>query len=135
MPIHKKWEANTVRLQVIQQEKIVQLVAFFGDFSHGKCMNFVLKSTDVFESFNRSGKSGIKIVDAKFALPKIEDDETAGFVCLDLPEYPAEHDDITITFESDEGKKFDIWWICQVHTDGGYMTKADGTFNPQCLDQ
>ena len=70
VPIHKKWEANKVRLQVIKQEKIVQLVAFFGDFSHGKCMNFVLKSTDVFESFTRSGKSGIKIVDAKFAFPK-----------------------------------------------------------------
>ena len=105
VPIHRKWEANTVRLQVVQQEKVVQLLAFFGDFSHGKCMNFVLKSTDVFESFNRSGKSGIKIVDAKFALPKSEEDETAGFVCLDMPEYPAEHDDITITFESEKGKR------------------------------
>jgi hypothetical protein len=72
-------------------------------------MNFVLKSTDIFESFNRSGKSGIKIVDAKFALPKSEEDETAGFVCLDMPEYPAEHDDITITFDSDKGKKDDFW--------------------------
>src|SRR5436190_19101414 len=105
VPIHRKWEANTVRLQVIQQEKVVQLLAFFGDFNHGKCMNFVLKSTDVFECFNRSGKSGIKIVDAKFALPKSEEDETTGFVCLDMPEYPAEHDDITITFESEKGKR------------------------------
>jgi hypothetical protein len=135
VPIHKKWEANTVRLQVIQQEKIVQLVAFFGDFSHGRCMNFVLKSTDIFESFNRSGKSGIKIVDAKFALPKSQEDEAAEFVCLDMPEYPAEHDDITITFDSDKGKKDDFWQIFHVDTDGRNTAKTDWTFNLRCLDQ
>ncbi|KKZ61239.1 hypothetical protein EMCG_04111 [[Emmonsia] crescens] len=105
VPIYKKWEATKVRLQVIAQEKIVQLVAFFHDFSHGKCMNFVLKSTDIFESFNhRSGKFGVKIVDAKFALPKPDDDPSAGFVCLDMPEYPGEHDDITIAFDSESDR-------------------------------
>ncbi|OAX84535.1 hypothetical protein ACJ72_01104 [Emergomyces africanus] len=105
VPIYKKWEATKVRLQVIKQEKIVQLVAFFHDFSHGKCMNFVLKSTDIFESFNhRSGKFGVKIVDAKFALPKPDDHPSAGFVCLDMPEYPGEHDDITIAFDSENDR-------------------------------
>lgn len=103
VPIYKKWEASRARLQIIQQEKNVQLVAFLAGFSHGRSMNFVLKSTDNFESFNRSGKYGIKIVDAKFALPKNSDDESADFVCLDMPEYPGEHDDITIGFDSENG--------------------------------
>ncbi|EEH18795.1 hypothetical protein PABG_01114 [Paracoccidioides brasiliensis Pb03] len=105
VPIYKKWEATKVRIQILKQEKIVQLVAFFHDFSHGQCMNFVLKSTDVFESFNhRSGKFGVKIVDAKFALPKPDNDAAAGFVCLDMPEYPGEHDDITIAFDSENDR-------------------------------
>lgn len=104
VPIYKKWEANSARIQVIQQEKTVQLVAFFGDFSHGKCMNFALKSTDIFETFTRPGKFAIKIVDAKFALPKSLDDEAAGFVCLDMPDYPGEHDDITLMFDSEKGE-------------------------------
>lgn len=106
VPIYKRWEANGARIQIIQQEKTVQLVSFFGDFSHGKCMNFALKSTDIFESFSRSGKFSIKIVDAKFALPKSSDDDTSGFVCLDMPDYPGEHDDITLTFDSEKGKVF-----------------------------
>ena len=30
-----------------------------------------------------------------------EDDK--GFVCLDMPDYPGEHDDVTITFDSEAG--------------------------------
>ena len=103
VPIYKKWEANLARLQIVRQEKITQLLAFFADFHHGTCMNFVLKGTDHIESFGRSGKFGIRIVDAKFALPKKDDDPTSDFVCLDMPEYPIEHDDITITFDSEVG--------------------------------
>lgn len=66
-------------------------------------MNFVLKGTDVFESFARSGIYYIRIVDAKFALPKNGDDSSKDFVCLDMPEYPGEHDDITVGFESEAG--------------------------------
>lgn len=104
VPIYKKWEASKARVQIIQQEKVVQLVAFFGDFSHGRCMNFVLKSTDNFEGFNRSGKFGVKIVDAKFALPKNDQAEAPDFVCLDMPDYPGEHDDISIAFDTEKGK-------------------------------
>ena len=91
------------RVQVVAQDKIVQLLAFFEDSSHGSCMNFVLKSTDVFESFSRSGKYSIRIVDAKFAFPKGERDENRDFLCLDMPEYPGQHDDIAICFDTEEG--------------------------------
>ncbi|KAK0657510.1 hypothetical protein B0T16DRAFT_401876 [Cercophora newfieldiana] len=110
VPIHKKWEAGQTRIQVVQQDGVVQLLAFFDDFAHGRCMGFSLKGTDVFESFGKGSKAGLKIVDAKFPLPKpvvpgAEDAQGAaevGFVCLDLPELPGEHDDISITFDSEQ---------------------------------
>ncbi|KAL4912708.1 hypothetical protein BDW62DRAFT_214787 [Aspergillus aurantiobrunneus] len=101
VPIIKKWESTMARIQIVRQDKVVQLVAFLNDFSHGRCLNFVLKGTDMLESFNRSGKFGVRIVDAKFALPKTEDDPSSDFICLDMPEYPSEHDDITIAFDSE----------------------------------
>jgi hypothetical protein len=112
VPIHKKWEAGATRIQVVQQDGVAQLLAFFEDFSHGECMGFHLKGTDVFEVFSRGGKAGLKIDDAKFPLPKVlapEVDEAqkaadAAFLCLDLPELPGEHDDISILFDSEAGK-------------------------------
>ena len=105
VPLHKRWEASTPRLQIVKQGKIVQLVAFFHDFSHGACMNFVLKVTDFYDTFARSGTFYLRIVDAKFALPKGESDAAKDFVCLDMPEeYPSEHDDIIIGFDSEQGK-------------------------------
>jgi len=105
VPIYKKWDAVTTRLQLVQKEKAVQLVAFFENFSHGDCMNFTLKSTDVFEKSSKHGKFSLRIVDAKFALPKGHGDGEAGidkgFVCLDMPDYPGEHDDITIVFDNE----------------------------------
>ncbi|KAK1755144.1 hypothetical protein QBC47DRAFT_210111 [Echria macrotheca] len=115
VPIHKKWEAGETRIQVVQRDGVIQLLAFFDDFSHGKCMGFSLKGTDVFESFGKGSKAGLKIVDAKFPLPKpfapdVDDAQAAAeacFVCLDLPELPGEHDDISILFESEaERDKF-----------------------------
>ena len=81
----------------------MQLVVFLDDFSHGHCMNFQLKGMDVFESSAKSGKYFVRIVDAKFALPKPGNDVASRFVCLDIPEYPGEHDDITIGFDSEQG--------------------------------
>ncbi|QQK43721.1 Cys/Met metabolism, pyridoxal phosphate-dependent enzyme [Penicillium digitatum] len=104
VPIYKKWEAALARVQVVRQEKVVQMLVFFGDFQHGTCMNFVLKGTDIMESFIRSGKFGIRMVDAKFALPKKDDDPASNFVCLDMPEYPIEHDDLTITFDTEASR-------------------------------
>jgi hypothetical protein len=108
VPIYKKWDAASTRLQVVQKEKVIQLVAFFENFSHGDCMNFALKSTDIFEASGRNGKFSVRIVDAKFAMPKSKAEGEAGvdheFVCLDMPEYPAEHDDITIIFDTEDGE-------------------------------
>lgn len=103
VPIHKRWEASVTRLQIVRRDKTIQLLAFFKDFSHGSCMNFALKSTDVFESFNRSGIAYLSIVDAKFPLPKDETDPCHKHISLDMPEYPGEHDDVTIGFESEHG--------------------------------
>ncbi|RYC62627.1 hypothetical protein CHU98_g3589 [Xylaria longipes] len=104
VPIHKKWEAGTTRIQVVQQEKTVQLLAFFEDWHHGQCMGFVLKGTDVFECFSRGSKAGLKLADAKFPLPKVPADgspktDDMAFLCLDMPDFAGEHDDITILFE------------------------------------
>ncbi|KAG9248510.1 hypothetical protein BJ878DRAFT_487663 [Calycina marina] len=108
VPIYKKWDAMISRLQIVQKDTHIQLLAFFEHFSHGDCMSFTLKSTDVFESSGKAGKWSIRIVNAKFALPKGHGEEKrpaeSAFVCLDSPEYPGEHDDITIIFEREAGK-------------------------------
>ncbi|KAK2599004.1 hypothetical protein QQS21_005538 [Conoideocrella luteorostrata] len=107
VPIHKKWEAGFTRIQVIRQgDKQLQLLAFFEDFQHGHCMNFVLKGTDVYETFQRGSKAGLRFVDAKFPLPRLPADKDGdyddmAFVCLDLPDLPGEHDDISIMFEKE----------------------------------
>jgi hypothetical protein len=116
VPIYKKWEAAVARVQIVRQEKVVQMLAFFGDFQHGTCMNFVLKGTDIMESFGRSGKFGIRMVDAKFALPKKDENPASNFVCLDMPEYPIEHDDLTITFDTE---------ACELYISASYCSFAN----------
>ncbi|KAK2628133.1 hypothetical protein QTJ16_002779 [Diplocarpon rosae] len=105
VPIYKKWDAATTRVQIVQREKVIQLVAFFDNFNHGKAMNFTLKSTDVFEASSTKKAFSLRIVDAKFALPKDIRGSEAGadheFVCLDMPEYPGEHDDVTVVFDTE----------------------------------
>jgi hypothetical protein len=121
VPIYKQWTANTIRLQIVQQDNIIQLLAFFEDFSHADAMNFKLSTMDTFEKSDKGGKFGLKLVDAKFALP-VEERRGEGkmqkaegrltgwagikrqFVCLDEIEYPGEHDDILIQFDSAESK-------------------------------
>ncbi|KAL7628752.1 hypothetical protein AAE478_000267 [Parahypoxylon ruwenzoriense] len=108
VPIYKKWEAGTTRVQLVQQEKTVQLLAFFEDWHHGQCMGFVLKGTDVFESFSRNGKAGLKLADAKFPLPRVPHEggtktDDMAFLCLDMPDFAGEHDDITILFDDNFG--------------------------------
>ncbi|KAF2488291.1 hypothetical protein BU16DRAFT_587070 [Lophium mytilinum] len=117
VPIYKRWESAQVRIQVVQQDNIIQLLAFFEEFSHADAMNFQLKSMDTFEKHEKGGKFLLKLVDAKFALP-VEERKGEGkigqaegkqggwagarrrFVCLDVIEYPGEHDDVTVGFES-----------------------------------
>lgn len=123
VPIYKQWTASQIRLQIVHQDNVIQLLAFFEDFSHADAMNFRLSSMDTFEKKDSGGKYGLKLVDAKFALPvdqrrgegKMQKAEgrIAGwtgtkrrFVCLDEIEYPGEHDDILIMFDTAEGKSF-----------------------------
>ena len=103
VPIHKQWNTDFARIQILRQNKNVQLVAFFRDFIHGLCMNFVLKATDVFEVSTKSNVHFLRIADAKFALPKSKTDFSSGFICVDTPEYPGEHDDITLGFNDEKG--------------------------------
>jgi hypothetical protein len=127
VPIHKKWEAGPTRIQVVQQDRVTHLLAFFDEFSHGKCMSFALKGTDQYEAFGKGSKTGVKFDDAKFPLPKMPADgedansiqvtaDTA-FVCLDLPELPGEHDDISITFENEAGKLFLPLWSLSLRSE------------------
>lgn len=124
VPIHKKWEAGTTRIQIVIQPdtKVTQLLAFFQDFHYGQSMSFVLKGTDVFESFGRGNKLGIKIDDAKFPLPRMPSGDSAGdgkvsgaewhetaFVCLDMPDLPGEHDDISILFDKEAGESVHVF--------------------------
>lgn len=109
VPIHKKWEAGTTRIQVVQQDKTIQLLAFFENWSHGDCMGFVLKGTDTYECVSRSGKSGIKLCEAKFPLPRVPAEgmtKTDDMACLslDMPEYAGENDDLTVYFDDNLGK-------------------------------
>ena len=104
VPMYKKLESTRTRLQVLVRGKTTQLLAFFQDLSLGACVCFVLKSTDKFESFSRSEQFFIRMVDAKFALPKSSEEANHDFVSLDMPEYATEHDDILIGFGLEEGQ-------------------------------
>ncbi|KAK4147935.1 uncharacterized protein C8A04DRAFT_8768 [Dichotomopilus funicola] len=133
VPIHKKWEAGSTRIQVVQQDGVSQLLAFFEDFSHGQCMGFHLKGTDIFEAFSRGGKVGLKIDDAKFPLPRVlapdadsaQQAADAAFLCLDLPELPGEHDDISIYFDN-EAERDRLVTCLPAPTKGPRMTKLKG---------
>lgn len=129
VPIYKQWTATRLRLQIVEQDNIIQLLAFFEDFSHADAMNFQLRTMDTFEKTDKGGKFGLKLVDAKFALPvderrgegKIQKAEgrltgwsgtKRRFVCLDEIEYPGEHDDILIMFDSAESEFFFSGLFC-----------------------
>ncbi|KAL1899637.1 hypothetical protein Cpir12675_001313 [Ceratocystis pirilliformis] len=114
VPVHKKWEAGATRIVVVERDGVLQLLVFFETFHYGHCMGMVLKRTDEFEAFSRGGKVGIKILDAKFPLPRIPKEkdrermeldgsaDEMAFLCLDLPEIPGEHDDISIMFDAED---------------------------------
>jgi hypothetical protein len=104
VPIYKRLEATLARVQVLSDESTFQLVAFLEGFAHGRCMNFTLRAQDHYESFSRSGVYFVRFVDAKFALPRREGDESWDMLCLDQVEYPSEHDDIVVGFATEDGE-------------------------------
>lgn len=109
VPIYKKWEAADVRVQILAKDGVVQICAFMQDFKPADALCFRVKSTDVFEAFGGKKSFGVKIVDAKFTLPKEEEREEPKrlFVNLEGLEYAEEHDDISVGFEREDGM-FDL---------------------------
>jgi len=120
LSLHKRLEAGPTRLQVVSndQVKMTQLLAFFDDFPHADALGFQLKGVDVFERAELKGEKsgggrfGVRLVDAKFTLPSTKGKETPDgqdilrkFVCLDMPEYAREDDDITVAFDDERGRK------------------------------
>ncbi|KAK3725978.1 hypothetical protein LTR37_000126 [Vermiconidia calcicola] len=111
VPIYKKWEASNVRIQLVAQSTVVQVLAFMEDFSHADALCFQIKSTDVFETVKGDGKGkkwAVRMVDAKFSLPHHEKGEVSAeervrrrFVNLEGLDYAEEHDDITVGFDTE----------------------------------
>ena len=109
IPVHKRQEASGARIQILSQDnrgqRTFHLLAVLSDFPNGKIMSFQLHGANVFEATFKSSKYCLRFIDAKFALPKSPDNTEMAwdFICLDTPEYPAEHDDIMIGFDSEQG--------------------------------
>ncbi|KAK1079698.1 hypothetical protein LTR33_006172 [Friedmanniomyces endolithicus] len=120
VPIYQKKQASNVRLQIVQQGNITQVLAFMEDFALADALCFQVKSTDTFEGVKGDGKGkkwGVKFVDAKFRLPprQLAEREKSGdvdgdervrrrFVNLEGLEYAEEHDDITVGFDTEEAR-------------------------------
>ena len=121
VPIHKKWEASRARVQILQRDSTVQVLAFTEDFSHTDALCFQVSSTDVIETSKGDGKGkkwSSKFADAKFSLPRIpENGNNEGappegglarirrrFLDIESLEHAEEHDDITVGFDTQEGE-------------------------------
>ncbi len=107
VPLMKKHASHLARIQVLAQHdaggaRVV--VAFLDDFVLGRCMSFVVRPTDACEAVARSaGRFAVRFVDAKFAPPRPKDEAGSEFLCLDVRDYAAEHDDIIVEFDSEAG--------------------------------
>jgi hypothetical protein len=101
--LHKKWEASPARIQIVRRDKAFLLAVYFDDFGYGQCLNLALRVTDNYESMTRSGRSCVRLVDAKVAMPKAAEGDTSA-ICLDMLEFASECEDITIAFEQETGK-------------------------------
>ncbi|KAK4552892.1 hypothetical protein LTR86_010024 [Recurvomyces mirabilis] len=117
VPIYQKKQASSVRLQIVQNAhgNTTQVLAFMEDFELADALCFQIRSTDTFERVKGDGRGkkwGVKFVDAKFKLNRLEkrdgDEEVEvgervrrRFVNLEGLEYAEEHDDIGIGFETE----------------------------------
>ncbi|OTA15094.1 hypothetical protein BTJ68_15564 [Hortaea werneckii EXF-2000] len=112
VPIHHKWQAANVRLQLVQAGNVTRVLAFMEDFTHADALCFQIKSSDNFEAGKGDSKGKkwtVKMVDAKFSLPRREKGEVdpeqkirRRFVNLEGLEYAEEHDDITVSFDTEQ---------------------------------
>ena len=114
--VAKHLESTAARVQIVEREKVTQLIAFFHDYVLADSINFEIKRTDQFDrTDSKTLGFGVKMVDAKFSLPgsgkddPIKDgavrDVSAKYTAFDTDEYAAEHDDITISFKTEQGKQ------------------------------
>ena len=68
--VAKHLESKEARVQIVERERVVQLIAFFHGYVLADSMNFELKRTDRFDQTDGKGSGfGIKLIDAKFVLP------------------------------------------------------------------
>ncbi|KAI7191643.1 cystathionine beta-lyase [Hortaea werneckii] len=112
VPIHHKWQAANVRLQLIQAGNVTRVLAFMEDFTHADALCFQVKSSDNFEAGKGDSKGKkwtVKMVDAKFSLPRREKGEIdpeqkirRRYVNLEGLDYAEEHDDITVSFDTEQ---------------------------------
>ncbi|KAJ0421553.1 hypothetical protein BJY00DRAFT_323091 [Aspergillus carlsbadensis] len=106
LPLLKQWDTNLARIQLIQRGGRSQIIAFFHAFRHWKCLNFEVTALDETEKMDQKGECGVRIRDAKYALPPSElaggsGDHDRGLptsVCLDELDFPTEHSDVAIMF-------------------------------------
>lgn len=120
VPIHHKWQAANVRLQLVQAGNVTRVLAFMEDFIHADALCFQIKSSDNFEAGKGDSKGKkwtVKMVDAKFSLPRREKGEIdpeqkirRRFVNLEGLEYAEEHDDITVSFDTEQGTSYCFNW-------------------------
>lgn len=115
----KNWDALKPRLQIVERDGRHQMLVFFEGFIVADCLKFEVKRTDVYEQISGHkntgfGMFGIKLVDAKFTLPGSNKDDwlregaqrdaVAKYVNLATDEYAAEHEDILIWFDTEQGE-------------------------------
>ncbi|KAL3490611.1 hypothetical protein BJX62DRAFT_237896 [Aspergillus germanicus] len=102
LPLIKQWDTNLARVQLIQQGGRFQIIAFFHQFRHWKSLNFEITALDETEKMEQKGERGVRIRDAKYALPLNEsgsgEGELPSSLCLDELEFPTEHSDVAIMF-------------------------------------
>lgn len=95
----KRWCAGLTRVQVLRRNRSYQLLVTFNNFRRGRCMSFVVKSTDEILFYEDKDGYGVRIIDAKYPMP----DEDITGISLGSPQYPAEHGDLSIIFTEKSG--------------------------------
>ena len=123
--VRHKWQASSVRVQIVQQGSVTRVLAFMEDFSHAEAMCFETRSSETFETVKGDGKGkdwAVRLVDAKFSLPVETKEKTElgseekvrrRFVNLEGLEYAEEHDDVTVAFGCEEGTYCGVTLVAQ----------------------
>lgn len=80
--ISKKLETSKCRVQILTQSLVTQMAVFFEGWSVADALVLQLRGSDVFEKVKikdkEGNKYGVKMVEAKFTLPKKEKEKEKG---------------------------------------------------------